>query len=84
MRLGGQRVKEKIEVNPNIHFGKPCAAGARIPVQDVLELVKEGIPFEKIVETYYPDLQLEDIRACVQYVIEVLAAEDLHVTTVAA
>ena len=77
-------MKERIEINPNIHFGKPCVAGTRIPVQDVLELVRDGIAFEKIVRDYYPDLQLADIRACVQYAIEVVTAEDLHVVAVAA
>lgn len=75
-------MKERIQVNPNIHFGKPCVAGTRIPVQSVLELVREGIPFDKIVQDYYPDLQIEDIRACVQYAIEVLAVEDLHIASV--
>ena len=69
-------MRERIQVNPNIHFGKPCVAGTRITVQGVLELVREGISFEKIIRDYYPDLQFEDIRACMQYAIEVMAAED--------
>jgi uncharacterized protein (DUF433 family) len=69
----------RIAVNPNIHFGKPCVAGTRIPVQNVLELVREGIPFEKIIEDYYPDLQIEDVRSCVQYAIEVVMAEEIHI-----
>jgi uncharacterized protein (DUF433 family) len=77
-------MRERIEVNPNIHFGKPCVAGTRIPVQSVLELVREGIPFEKIIQDYYPDLQIEDIRACVQYAMEVVAAEDIHIVAVPA
>jgi uncharacterized protein (DUF433 family) len=64
----------RIEVNPEIHFGKPCIAGTRIPVQSVLELVREGIPFTNIIEEYYPDLQTEDIRACIQYAIEIVAS----------
>jgi uncharacterized protein (DUF433 family) len=76
-------MKERIEVNPNIHFGKPCVLGTHIPVQDVLELVKEGIAFEKIIKDYFPDLQPEDIRACIQYAIEVMSAEDIHILTVA-
>jgi len=59
-------MKERIEVNPNIHFGKPCVAGTRIPVQSVLELVSEGLSFAEIIQDYYPDLQIEDIRACIQ------------------
>jgi uncharacterized protein (DUF433 family) len=75
---------DRIEVNPNIHFGKPCVAGTRIPVQNVLELVRDGIAFDKILQDYYPDLKVEDIRACLQYAIEVLLAEDIHVAAVAA
>lgn len=73
-------MKQRITVDPNIHFGKPCVAGTRIPVQNVLELVREGIQFEKIIQDYYPDLELEDIRACVQYAIEIMSVEDLHIT----
>jgi len=73
---------QRIEVNPNIHFGKPCVAGTRISVQDVLELVREDIPFEKIIRDYYPDLEIEDIRACVQYAIEVMTAEDIHIAAI--
>jgi uncharacterized protein (DUF433 family) len=72
---------ERIEVNPNVHFGKPCVAGTRIPVIDVLELVGQGIPFQQIIRDYYPDLNEEDIRACMRYAIEVLGAEDLHVAS---
>jgi uncharacterized protein (DUF433 family) len=61
---------KRITVNPHIHFGEPCVAGTRIPVQDVLELVKEGIPFAEIIRDYYPDLETEDIRACIEYALE--------------
>lgn len=76
-------MRARIEVNPNIHFGKPCVAGTRIPVQNVLELVREGITFKKIIQNYYPDLQIEDIRACIQYAIEIMTVEDIHVAAVA-
>ena len=72
-------MKNRITVNPQIHFGKPCVAGTRIPVQDVLELVQEGLSFADMIRDYYPDLAAEDIRACVQYAREIIAAEDLHV-----
>jgi uncharacterized protein (DUF433 family) len=68
----------RISINPNIHFGKPCVAGTRIPVQDVLELVREGISFSQIVTDYYPDLLPEDVQACVQYAIDVLTLEDIR------
>ncbi len=74
---------DRIAVNPNIHFGKPCVAGTRIPVQGVLELVRDGVPFDKITQDYYPDLQVEDIRACIQYAIELLLAEEVHIAPAA-
>ncbi len=73
----------RIAVSPTIHLGKPCVAGTRIPVQDVLELVRDGIAFDKIIQDYYPDLQVEDIRACIQYAIELLLAEDVHIAAAA-
>ncbi len=72
-------MQERIFVNPQIHFGKSCVAGTRIPVQNVLELVREGISFSDIICNYYSDLKPEDIQACVQYAIDVLLIEDLHV-----
>jgi uncharacterized protein (DUF433 family) len=77
-------MKERITVNPNIHFGKPCVAGTRITVQSVLELVKEGISFAEIIRDYYPELDIEDIRACVQYALDIVTVEDIHIAAVPA
>ena len=75
---------QRIAVDPRIHFGKPCVAGTRIPVQDVLELVRDGCSFDRIRAEYYPDLTAEDIRACIQYAMDVVAVEDVHLSPVAA
>jgi len=56
----------RIQVNPEIHFGKPSVAGARISVESVLELVRDGLPGKTIIRDYDPDLKPEDIKACVQ------------------
>ena len=70
---------ERIEINPSIHFGKPCVAGTRIPVTDVLELVAAGVYFATIIQDYYPDLTVEDIEACIRFAIDVLKGEELHI-----
>ena len=75
---------DRIAVSPKIHFGKPCIAGTRITVQSVLELLNEGLTFQDIIEDYYPDITVEDIRACVRYAIALVAAEDIHLTAVPA
>lgn len=77
-------MKTRIEINPGVHFGKPCVAGTRIPVQDVLELVREGTSFDVIIRDYCPDLTDADIRACIQYAMDVVAVEDLHIDLVPA
>jgi len=71
-------MKERIQVDPLIHFGKPCVAGTRITVLEVLRLVEEGLSFETIVRDYYPDLDEEDVRACIRYAMEIISAEDIH------
>lgn len=71
-------MSDRIVTDPSVHFGKPCVAGTRITVENVLELVREGIPFAEIVHSYYPDLSVDDIRACVQHAIDVVSLEDIH------
>jgi uncharacterized protein (DUF433 family) len=74
-------MKERIEVNPNIHFGKPCIAGTRITVQSVLELVREGLSFAAIIKDYYSELKVEDIQACIEFAIDVVTSEEIHIST---
>jgi uncharacterized protein (DUF433 family) len=58
---------ERIVVSPQIHFGKPIVKGTRITVQNVLELLNEGLSFDQIIQDYYPDLKKDDIQACLKY-----------------
>jgi uncharacterized protein (DUF433 family) len=75
---------ERIIVDPQIHFGKPVIKGTRITVQNILELINEGLSFDQIVQDYYPDIKKDDIHACMQYAIALVAAEDIHISSVAA
>jgi len=70
----------RITVNPRIHFSKPCIEGTRITVQNVLELLNEGLTFDAIIRDFYPDLKVDDIRACLQYAIALVSAEDIHLS----
>jgi uncharacterized protein (DUF433 family) len=36
--------------------------------------------FNEIIRDYYPDITVEDIRACVRYAIALVVAEDIHLT----
>ena len=75
---------DRIVVDSKIHFGKPCVAGTRITVQNVLELLDEDLSFNQIIQDYYPDINVEDIRACIQYAIALVAAEDINLRPISA
>jgi uncharacterized protein (DUF433 family) len=72
----------RVFIDPKVHFGKPCIVGTRIPVEAVLELLQEGISFDEIQKSYYPDLTIDDISACVRYAVEVVRSEE-RITEVA-
>jgi uncharacterized protein (DUF433 family) len=70
---------ERIMADPAVHLGKPCVRGTRIPVDEVLELVAAGTPFDAICRDYYPDLTSEDVKACVEYARRIVRAEEIHI-----
>ncbi len=55
-----------ISVNPEIRFGKPCIAGTRITVGDVLEALASGESVADIVESF-PELTEEKVRAAISF-----------------
>jgi uncharacterized protein (DUF433 family) len=57
---------DRISVDPNICFGKPCIRGTRIWVSLILDLLAEGETAEDIISDY-PQLKPEDIRAAIAY-----------------
>lgn len=58
---------ERITFNPNQCGGKPCVRNMRIRVTDVIELLANGLTPEQIIEEELPDLEREDITACLLY-----------------
>ena len=57
---------ERITVNPEQCGGRPCIRGMRIRVVDILDLFAAGLTAEQIL-VELPDLELEDIKAALQY-----------------
>jgi uncharacterized protein (DUF433 family) len=53
--------------------------GTRILVEQVMELIEEGIPFPQITKDYYPELTVDDLRARVRFARQVLTSEERHV-----
>lgn len=57
---------ERITIESGKRGGKPCIRGLRIAGYDVLEYLAGGMTEQQIL-TDFPDLELEDIRACLAF-----------------
>ena len=55
-----------ITIDPKKRGGKPCVRGLRITVYDVLEYLASGMTQKEILSDF-PDLTIEDIRACLAF-----------------
>jgi len=61
--------RDYININPNIRFGKPCIAGTRISVSDILGWLASDMSYEDILEDF-PQLKREHIRAALAFAAE--------------
>ena len=57
---------QRIRIDPNICFGKPCIRGTRIWVSLILDQLASGTTFEDVISDY-PHLTHEDILAAIAY-----------------
>jgi uncharacterized protein (DUF433 family) len=57
---------ERISIDPNISFGKPCIRGTRIWVSLILDFLANGLTIEQVL-VEYPQLAKEDILAAIAY-----------------
>ena len=57
---------KRITIDPEQCGGRPCIRGMRIRVVDVLDLMANGLTAQQVLEEL-PDLEAEDVRACLQY-----------------
>jgi uncharacterized protein (DUF433 family) len=61
---------DRISIDPNVCFGKPCIKGTRIWVSLILDFLASGETTEQILAAY-PQLGADDIRAAIAYGAEV-------------
>lgn len=62
---------DRISIDPKILSGKPVFKGTRIPISIVLQMLRDGATFQKIMEEY-PRLTKDDIRAALDYSIFII------------
>ena len=60
---------DRISLDPQVRFGKPCVRGTRISVGDVLGYMAGGMTEDDILQDF-PQLERDDIRACLTYAAE--------------
>ncbi|MCK6622821.1 MAG: DUF433 domain-containing protein [Calditrichaceae bacterium] len=72
---------DRVEVDPQIHHGKPVIAGTRMPVHMVLGLLSNGVTPENIIRDYYENITKEDILACIRYAGSLVEEEEVHPNT---
>jgi len=55
------KIADRIEVDADVHHGKPVIAGNRVPVHMVLGLLGEGVEMDEILESYYDPIALLEL-----------------------
>ena len=71
----------RITARPDVFGGKPIIRDMRISVELILSLLAQGVTPDTIL-VEYPDLELEDIRACTAYAHAVIAGDTLAAVSV--
>ena len=61
-----KEVLQRISIDPEVCFGKPCIKGTRIWVSLLLDLLADGADTAEILDQY-PQLEAADIAAALAY-----------------
>lgn len=69
-------VHARIEINPEIMFGKPVIRGTRITVELILRKLAAGMTADEIVADH-PHLTVEDVYAAAAFAADHLAQEEI-------
>ena len=72
------KIADRIEVDPNVHHGKPVIAGTRVPVHMILGLLGNSVSSEQILQDYYDNITKEDILACIRYAHSLVEEEEVY------
>ena len=68
--------KARITADTAVLAGKPTVRGIRISVEQVVRALANGVPEAELLADY-PDLKPDDLRACMAYTADLIAAEQV-------
>ena len=80
--MAHETLLQRITARPEVFGGKPIIRDMRISVELILSLLAQGETPEGILQDY-PDLEPDDIRACIAYAHAVMAGDQLDAISVA-
>jgi uncharacterized protein (DUF433 family) len=80
--MAHETLLQRITARPEVFGGKPIIRDLRISVELILSLLAQGETPEGILQDY-PDLEPDDIRACIAYAHAVMAGDQLDAIAVA-
>jgi uncharacterized protein (DUF433 family) len=63
--MNREELLNRISIDPEVCFGKPCIRGRRIWVSLILDMLASGTKMDEIKEEH--DLSEQDILACIAY-----------------
>jgi len=72
MKAAHGSLLDRITINADVRFGKPCIRGHRITVQEILEWLSGGASQEQILADY-PQLEPDDFLAVYAFAAELAA-----------
>lgn len=72
-----EHLLERISIDPNMCFGRPCVRGHRIWVSLVLDLLADGLDVEQVLQSF-PGLERDDVRACIAFGAEMTRERTVH------
>ena len=75
-------ILKRITARPDVFGGKPILRDMRISVELILSLLSQGATQQELLDDY-PELEPDDIRACIAYAHTVIAGDTLASVSVA-
>jgi len=71
-------VFDRITINPEVCFGKPCIRNLRFPVSQIVDLAASGNTFGQILDDF-PYLEEEDIQEALFFASTLVKATEIKV-----
>ena len=75
--MSSPNLLSRITVDPGICHGKPSVRGLRYPVESILEYIAGGDSVDDVLAEF-PDLERDDVLACLEFSRQMLAAKSVH------